>query len=141
MNRVDGPYDVGADDPYPGLARGGFIYPPPSPTRLEQERDLLYQEIDRADRRGDQLRGRLQRVEEKLRKLPPEPPRQSVVRFDRKFAGNPKVYSYVAVRIDDRWFLSGREERDPMHWSELVQFAKRGTIRRATGWAGVPQQW
>lgn len=66
-----------------------------------------------------------------LKMLEPEPT-QSVVRFQTTFEGDPKTYSYAAIKASGKWYITGRLGTVGRTWTDLLDLITRNGGRIAT---------
>jgi hypothetical protein len=99
--------------------------------------------VEELERQLDELavlhaaeRQRLLSQIQKLKSRPDEPAEGSVVRF-RKVFDSYNVYTYVAVRVGQRWYVSqDRKAIRSMVWNVLLDFVDDGldTLEVVVGW-------
>ena len=77
---------------------------------IERERERLLKRLDDLDRRERDYRTHYDELE-----FLADAPEGTVIRFSRKFERSGRWYTYVAVRVEGRWYLSG-------------EFALQGTL-------------
>lgn len=74
---------------------------------------------------------------------PTQPPIGSVLRFEKRYTPNGRVYTYVAIRVDRRqnpWFVTGQIRTGPaMDWEALCEMIGKGNrCEIATAWFEIP---
>jgi hypothetical protein len=87
--------------------------------------------LDQADRLQDELDARQARLDQ----YGPEPPEGSVVVFTKAFKQGGQRYSYAAIRVRRRWYLTSSGSfgvAAPKNWVQLVEFAAGSPIKLAT---------
>lgn len=95
-------------------------------------------EVDRVNHDIERLERRL----ELLKMFPEEDPFDDgdVIQFTRLLGRAPGAqrYAYVAVRQNGRWYLTGKLNKTPKRWADLVKFLTDGflvgKIWFVTGW-------
>lgn len=70
-------------------------------------------------------------------RFPTQPPPGSILRFERSY-GDRRTYTYLALRVDDRWFLTGRQRR-VLSWDDLVGEIGANTCHLVTEYTEIPQ--
>ena len=51
----------------------------------------------------------------------------TVIRFDKRFEGTDTVYTYAAIKIGSRWYLTGSVHGSRFTWDELMLFLVSGS--------------
>jgi len=74
--------------------------------------------------------------EDGTERFPSEPPDLSVLRFEKTW-GKERAYTYVALRVGDTWYLSGKRIKT-MGWVELRNFIHNNRCWISTAWAEIP---
>lgn len=75
---------------------------------------------------------------------PAQPPVGTILRFERTFkasagaVGNQPVYTYVALRVDDRWYVTGRNQ-DIVSWEELMKKIGDSPCHIVTQYQEIPR--
>jgi hypothetical protein len=69
-------------------------------------------------------------------RFPAQPPSGSVLRFEQ--AHYQRTYTYVALRVNDDWYLTGRQTT-PISWAELVEKVDGNTCHLVTEYAEIPK--
>lgn len=59
-----------------------------------------------------------------LKMAEPEPT-QSVVRFQVTYAGDPKTYSFAAIKASGKWYITGRRGTVGRTWNDLLDLLSR----------------
>lgn len=73
---------------------------------------------------------------EEIDRFPVEPPDGSALRFEKSWGG-PTTYTYVALRVGDEWYMTGRKTSG-ISWPELKAFIHNNPCSIATVWAEIP---
>jgi hypothetical protein len=76
-------------------------------------------------------------VEEAPPRFPAQPPNGSALRFERTFPHSDRVYTYLALRAGEVWYLTGIRE-DPISWEHLVELIGNSPCHLVTGYAEIP---
>lgn len=78
------------------------------------------------------LRALIKEAQEELAKIERRPvePTSDLVVFEFQFTGYGRVYSYAAIRVDKRWYVTGRKyAHGSFLWHDLWDhFEKTGTV-------------
>jgi hypothetical protein len=74
---------------------------------------------------------------------PAQPPVGSILRWERTFkssagAAEQPVYTYVALRVDDRWFVTGRAN-DIVNWEQLMKKIGDSPCHIVTKYREIPR--
>jgi hypothetical protein len=66
-------------------------------------------------------------------------PNDTVLCWTRQFATGGIRYTYVAVKINGRWYITGNQSRSTYNWEQLVntQLRYADDICIATEWEGI----
>jgi hypothetical protein len=77
--------------------------------------------------RLERLLANTQRELEELAGRPDEPAGEDalgnpVVRWDLRFTESGPIYSYVAIKCVNLWYVTGTNNRSSMSWDELLDF-------------------
>lgn len=103
--------------------------------------DGLYETLE--DERVSDIRKFVEVLEDAIRsrpdtesRFPAQPPSGSVLRFEQTHYQ--RTYTYVALRVNDSWYLTGRQTT-PIGWPELVEKIDANTCHLVTGYAEIPK--
>lgn len=97
----------------------------------------------------DDILERIVRLERELDRINQFPehdpfPDGTVLRFDKRFSGMGRVYSYAAMRAEGDWHLTGAAKPRPAYsWAGLADFLTEGTVtnlEEACRW-DAPMLW
>jgi hypothetical protein len=105
-----------------GCSCGGFIHPGIEIRTGERSKAMTHvqSEIERAERRLERLYARAEAVSQFG--TDEDYPDETVLLFKVRFSGAPTVFTYTAIKITDRWFVSGpRQAGVPVTFDTLVE--------------------
>lgn len=77
-------------------------------------------------------------------RFPQEPESGSVIRFTKRYTANGRGYSFAALRVGPRWYITGSRSSSSarpggwMSFDELVEFIGDGKAWVSQGWTEVP---
>lgn len=102
-----------------------------SKPRSERLRDRLKREHTELSSALAVIAAKLARREEQLAKLAKYPEDEpftdgAILRFEKKFPNSPQRYSYIAMRADGAWYVTGGRSPQGITWEQLVDFMGLG---------------
>ena len=103
------------------------------------------EEQSMASTRTDVIRARIRELEKELTQRESygydDHADGTVLTWVKKFRDSEKDFHYVAIKVDDWWYLTGTKVKGPARWDELVQHWSDGiaveSVLFATGWRPV----
>lgn len=120
------PYDYGDFSRRMSAVRRSIQVPAPA----HPDRELKFHE-----RRAAESLAALERLKDELAAQPIEPRDGGVVKLRHRFTDGGKAYTYAALRVGSRWYLTHKAKTETMSWAQLCRFANVGKIRVATGFS------
>lgn len=87
----------------------------------------------------NEVKRTMQIVAEQSSRFPAEPPTGSVLRWERRFrSDDPHPYTYIALRINEHWYLTGRRNQIVL-WEDLVKLIGDSPCWLVTKYREVPR--